>query len=95
MNIQPTTSVNTPLGAEANQLEITVNSFILFPTKINVTWKVTGPYVSKEGIITLPQHIVDAWGTDDTIVKEYVLFELGLIEDVTTTTTTEPPIELE
>lgn len=83
MKIQTTTSVNTPLGAEANELEITVNSFMLFPSKINVTWKIMGPYVSKEGIITLPQHIVDAWGTDDTVVKDYVLFELGLIEDTT------------
>ena len=80
MNIQPTTSVSTPLGGEVNQLEITVNPFTLFPNKIDVTWKVIGQYVSKEGIISLPQHIIDAWGTDDTVVKNYVLFELGLIE---------------
>jgi hypothetical protein len=89
MNIQPTTSVNTPLGGEVNQLEITVNPFELFPTTITVTWKVIGPLVSKEGTIILPQYIVDVWGTDDTVVKDYVLFELGLVEQTTTTTTTE------
>jgi hypothetical protein len=86
MNIQPTTSVNTPLGGEVNQLEITVNPFELFPTTITVNWKVIGPSVSKEGTIVLPQYIIDSWGTDDTVVKDYVLFELGLIEQTTTTT---------
>lgn len=80
MNIQPTTSVNTPLGGEVNQLEITVNPFTLFPTNITVTWKVIGESISKEGIIVLPQSVVDQWGTDDTIVKDYVLTELGLTE---------------
>jgi len=93
MNIQPTTSVNNPLGGEVNRLEITVNSFTLFPSSINITWKVTGQSVSKEGILTLPQSIVDQWGTDDTIVKNYVLAQLQLVEEVTTTTTTEVPIE--
>lgn len=80
MNIQPTTSVNTPLGGEVNQLEITVNPFILFPTNISVTWKVIGDSISKEGVIVLPQSIVDVWGTDDTVVKDYVLTQLGLTE---------------
>lgn len=80
MNIQPTTSVNTPLGGEVNQLEITVNPFTLFPTNISVTWKVIGDFISKEGVIVLPQSIVDVWGTDDTVVKDYVLTQLGLTE---------------
>jgi hypothetical protein len=80
MNIQPTTSVSFPLNGEANQLDIVVNPFTLFPSEISVTWKVYGSSTSKEGIIILPQHIVDAWGTDDTVVKEYVLFQLGLTE---------------
>jgi hypothetical protein len=80
MNIQPTDSVNLPLGGEINQLEIIVNPFPLFPSNITVTWKVIGPFISKEGTIILPQSIVDAWGTDDTVVKEYVLTELGLTE---------------
>jgi hypothetical protein len=82
MNIQPTTSVSFPLGAEVNQLEIITNAFTLFPSEISVTWKVSGTNVSKDGVIVLPQHIVDAWGTDDTIVKEYVLQQLGLTEIV-------------
>lgn len=82
MNIQPTTSVSLPLNGEVNQLEITVNPFNLFPSQITITWKVIGDTITKEGIIVLPQNIVDAWGTDDTIVENYVLFELGLVKTV-------------
>lgn len=82
MNIQPTTSVNTPLGGEVNQLEIIVNNFELFPSEINVTWKVIGTSITKEGVITLPQSIVNQWGIDDTIVKDYVLQTLGLTETI-------------
>jgi len=82
MNIQPTNSVNFPLAAEANQLDITVNNFGLFPSEISVTWQVHGNSASKSGVIILPQSIVDVWGTDDTIVKEYVLEQLGLTEIV-------------
>jgi hypothetical protein len=82
MNIQPTSSVSFPLGGEVNQLEIITNSFELFPSEISVTWKVYGDIASKTGIIVLPQSIVDVWGTDDTVVKEYVLQQLGLTEIV-------------
>ena len=82
MNIQPTNSVSFPLGGEVNKLEIITNAFTLFPSEVSVTWKVSGDTVSKDGIIVLPQHILDAWGTDDTVVKNYVLFQLGLIEIV-------------
>lgn len=80
MNIQPTTSVSFPLGGEVNQLDIVVNPFGLFPSEISVTWKVFGDTVSKDGIIILPQSIIDVWGTDDTVVKDYVLEQLGLTE---------------
>jgi hypothetical protein len=80
MNIQPTSSISFPLDGEVNQLEIITNAFTLFPSEISVTWKVSGDTTSKEGVIILPQYIVDAWGTDDTVVKDYVLFQLGLTE---------------
>jgi hypothetical protein len=78
MNIQPTSYVQLPLEDQADQLEITVNPFSLFPSQISVTWKVYGITTSKEGVIVLPQSIVDVWGTDDTIVKDYVLEQLNL-----------------
>lgn len=88
MQIIPTESVQIPLGGIATELEIRVESFPLFPTEIHVFWKVSGADVSKEGTIVLPQYIVDAWGTDDTVVQNYVLFQLGLVAATTTTTTT-------
>jgi len=80
MNINPTTTVNLPLGGEVNELTISVNPFNLFPDTISVTWKVTGATITREGTIELPETIVDNWGTDDTIVKDYVLQTLGLTE---------------
>jgi hypothetical protein len=80
MNIQPTNSVSFPLEGEVNQLEITTNPFTLFPSHVSVTWKVSGNTTSKKGIIVLPKSIVDVWGTDDTVVKDYVLQQLGLTE---------------
>jgi hypothetical protein len=90
MNVNPTSYVQLPLGGEINTLEITVQSFLLFPTTISVNWAVTGESVRREGTMTLPQSIVDQWGTDDTIVQNYVLQELNLtLAPETTTTTTE------
>ena len=79
MNIQPTSYVQLPLEKEVNELDIIVNSFSLFPNEITVSWKLSGESISKEGTMILPGHIVDNWGTDDTVVKNYVLQQLNLI----------------
>jgi hypothetical protein len=90
MNVNPTSYVQLPLGGEINTLQITVDPFVLFPTTISVTWTVTGPSINRQGTLALPQSIVDQWGTDDTIVQNYVLQELNLtLAPETTTTTTE------
>ena len=81
MQIKPTDFVQLPLDGTADNLEIRVNSFPLFPSQIEVFWKVSGLEVSKEGTIVLPQSIIDSWGTDDNVVKNYVLQELGLSEN--------------
>lgn len=78
MQIIPTNYVQVPLDGTATELEIRVESFPLFPNEINVFWKVSGDSTSKEGVMTLPQVIVDQWGTDDTIVEAYVLQQLNL-----------------
>lgn len=81
MQITPTDFVQLPLDGTATELEIRVESFPLFPSEIHVFWKVSGTDVSKEGIISLPQSIIDQWGTDDNVVKNYVLQQLNLTED--------------
>ena len=63
-------------------IEITVNSFPLFPGNITVNWRVSGNNIIKEGTLPLPQEIISTWGTDDSVVKNYVLQMLGLTEDV-------------
>ena len=82
MQINPTNFVQLPLDDIATELEIRIESFPLFPTEINVFWKVSGIAVSIEGSIVLPQSIIDQWGTDDNIVKNYVLQQLNLIEAI-------------
>jgi hypothetical protein len=82
MQIVPTNFVQLPLDGTADSLEIIVQPFPLYPTSINVFWKVSGLNTSKEGIIVIPQSIVDSWGTDDNIVKNYVLQELNLTEAI-------------
>lgn len=79
MNIQPTSYVQLPLESQADQLDITVNPFSLFPNEITVSWKLYGESISKEGNMVLPQSIIDVWGTDDTVVQDYVLQQLDLI----------------
>ena len=78
MQIVPTQFVQLPLDGTATELEIIVQPFPLFPTEITIFWKVSGATVTKEGVISLPQSIIDAWGVDDTIVETYVLQQLDL-----------------
>ena len=92
MKIQATQSVQLPLLGIVDTLEIRVNPFDLFPTHIEVVWKVSGDTLSKEGTLILPQDIVHAWGTDDTVVKDYVLQQLGLVEEVVVEDITPEPI---
>jgi len=93
MKIQATQSIQLPLLGIVDTLEIRVNPFDLFPTQIEVVWKVSGDTLSKEGTLILPQDIVHTWGTDDTVVKDYVLQQLGLVEEVEPTPTEEEVIE--
>ncbi len=82
MQIVPTNFVQLPLDGTADTIEIIVQPFSLYPTSVNVFWKVSGINTSKEGIIVIPQSIVDLWGTDDSVVKNYVLQELNLTEAI-------------
>ena len=82
MQINPTSYVQLPLNKEVNKLEITVNPFRLFPTEITIVWTVSGDDISKNGSMVLPQSIVDSWGVDDNVVKNYVLQQLNLTEAI-------------
>jgi len=83
MKIQSTQSVQLPLSGIVNDLQISVKQFSLFPATIEIIWQVSGETVLKEGTMILPRELINQWGTDDTIVKDYVLQQLGLVEDTT------------
>jgi len=91
MKIQETQSVQLPLSGIVNNLQITVKPFPLFPSSIEVIWQVSGDTVLKEGVMALPRELINAWGTDDTIIQDYVLAQLGLVEEVEPTPTEETP----
>jgi len=82
MQITPTSYVQLPLTQLVDQLEIIVNPFSLFPTEITILWTVSGNGISKEGTMVLPQSVIDQWGVDDTVVKDYVLQQLNLTEAI-------------
>jgi len=82
MQINPTSYVQLPLTQVVDQLEITVNPFTLFPKEITILWTVSGNGISKDGSIILPQSIIDTWGVDDNVIKNYVLQQLNLTEAI-------------
>lgn len=100
MKIKETQFVQLPLSGTVNNLEIIINSFSLFPSSIEAMWKITGDTTSKEGVINIPKELITSWGTDDAIIKNYVLQQLGLVEEeeviiIETPITIETPIDVE
>lgn len=82
MKIIPSKYVQTPLGVSADSLDIRVERFALFSREIKVSWSLYGKdTLIKQGFVTLPESLVSNWGTDDTVVKNYVLDQLNLTED--------------
>ena len=67
-----------PLDSEINTLQVFVSSFPLFPDTVEVKWVLTGDNVIREGFITIPHEVVLDWGTDDSVIEDYVLLQLNL-----------------
>jgi hypothetical protein len=84
MKIVSTNFVQTPLLSLANGLDINIAGFPLFPTTVDVNWRLydrsTGNTI-QSGIINVPADVVSSWGTDDNVIKDYVLTQLNLSED--------------
>lgn len=78
-SIQQTQIFTYPLGWVINSLEVTVNSFPLFPDTVEVFWKLSGDdNKSFEGNMTIPHEVVLNWGTDDSVLEDYVITQLNL-----------------
>lgn len=77
-NIQPTSNFTYPLGWDVTSLEVTVNSFPLFPDTVEALWKLSGDDRTFSGSITIPHEIVLQWGTDDAVLEDYVIAQLNL-----------------
>jgi hypothetical protein len=77
-NIQPTSNFTYPLGWDVTSLEVTVNSFPLFPDTVEALWKLSGDDRTFSGSITIPHEIVLHWGTDDAVLEDYVIAQLNL-----------------
>ena len=77
-NIQPTNSFTYPLTWTIDKLEVTVNSFPLFPDTVEVFWNLSGGGFSREGTMIIPHEVVLEWGTDDAVLENYVISKLNL-----------------
>ena len=81
-NIQPTHEFTYPLTWDITTLEVTVKTFPLFPDTVDVVWKLSGEGGTQEGTMTIPHEVVLEWGTDDSVLENYVISELNLIRTV-------------
>jgi len=77
-NIQPTQTFTYPLTWDIDALEITVKSFLLFPDTVDVIWRLSGNDNNQEGNMTIPHEVVLEWGTDDSVLENYVISQLNL-----------------
>jgi len=89
-NIQPTNNFTYPLGWNINSLEVTVNSFPLFPDTVEALWTLSGEDKSFGGSMIIPHEIVLQWGTDDAVLEDYIISQLNLTRAIVEET---PPSE--
>lgn len=68
-------------------LDIQVMPFPLFPSTLEVSYVLRGETGNLSGRLELPESVVADWGTDDTVVLNYVVGQLGV------TLIPEPPAE--
>jgi hypothetical protein len=87
------TSVNVPGKGTGEYLDLTVLSFSLFPSSVSLYWAIKAESISTdtegvevvsvgatltEGNLSVPEAIVSVWGTDDSIISDWAIEELGL-----------------
>lgn len=65
---------------EANQIEINVMPFVLGKIPQVQVLIMNDEKTFEEKFLTMPSNIYQTWGTDDQIIVDWVLDELGLIE---------------
>jgi hypothetical protein len=76
-------SVVIPTKGTAKYLDVKVLSFDISPTDgIILYWSVhdENGLMLLEGNINFPQEQYDSWGTDDSVVSDWVMTELGFTE---------------
>lgn len=76
-------SVVIPTKGTAKYLDVKVLSFDISPTDgIILYWSVhdENGLMLLEGNMNFPQEQYDSWGTDDSVVSDWVMTELGFTE---------------
>jgi len=82
VTINTTNKFQYPLDGDINTLQVFVSSFPLFPDTVEVRWVLTGDNILREGFLTIPHEVVLEWGTDDSVIEDYVLLQLNLTRQV-------------
>ena len=88
-------SVNVPGKGTGEYLDLTVLSFSLNPSTVSLYWAIKSETTSTdsegaevvsvgatltEGNLSVPEAIVSVWGTDDSIISDWAIEELGLVK---------------
>lgn len=74
-DIQP---IAIPIVGTVNKLSIQINPFQLFPSEVQTYVTLSGENAFHSMNITIPQSVVEEWGTDDSVVLNYIVQELGI-----------------
>lgn len=88
-------SVSVPGKGTGEYLDLTVLSFSLNPSTVSLYWAIKSESTSTdsegaevvsvgatltEGNLTVPAEVVSVWGTDDSVISDWAIEELGLVK---------------
>lgn len=88
-------SVSVPGKGTGEYLDLTVLSFSLNPSTVSLYWAIKSETTSTdsegaevvsvgatltEGNLTVPAEVVSVWGTDDSVISDWAIEELGLVK---------------
>lgn len=69
------------IRAVANQLSIDVNYKLNAPVQHLYFWfKDETQKIVEEGSLIIPEEVVEQWGSDDQVIIDWALYELGAIQ---------------
>lgn len=87
-------AIEVPTKGTGKYLDVLVLNFAPFSTSVSLYWSIKSESSSiveevfsagatlLEGNLTVPAEVVSVWGTDDSVIVNYVMEELSLTADL-------------